>query len=155
MNTRTVLKFLLLILLFPCQIIRAGEQKLPVLTGTVTYAAGSFFGYGKLHAGDTMKLDLGAIGSVTNMITFKRGKSSGIDYTAYIPLPSPLRIDKIERDAKGKLHLARLISGSQNSDGTDRVLMDIECYGTQGGMWIIQEQGIVQSIARLECQFSK
>jgi hypothetical protein len=153
MKTNPVFLLLLFVVSFQCQIIRAEEvvHKLPVLTGKVTFAEGSFFGYSQLKAGETMKLDLGAIGSVTNAIYFQKGKSS----IGVIPLPGPLRIDKIERDPEGNLHLARLISGSKNSDGKDRVIMDILCNGTNGTMWIIQESEIVNSVARLDCQISK
>ena len=130
------------------------EHRLPLLTGKVIFAEGSFFGYMPPRAGDAMKLDLEALHSITNRIAFEGKKSRGGN-AHYIPLPAPLRIDKIERDQDGRLHLARLISGLKNSDGSNRVIIDMQCFGTKGSMWIIEEdEGIVMSVARLDCQFS-
>ena len=147
---------LLLVFLFLGQSVQAEEplHKLPVVTGKVIFAEGSFFGYSPPRAGDTIRLDLGALDSITNGISFHRSKSAD-SVAPYLPLPAPLRIERSERDQDGKLLVARLISGSKDSDGTERVIIDIQRYGTKGAVWIIEEHKIVMSVARLECEFSE
>ena len=156
MNANPVIQFLLLFVLCNSQSVRAEEpvRILPVLTARVIFSEGSFFGYMPPRVGDTMRLDLEALDCVTNRIAFQGGKSPG-DVAPYIPLLAPLRIEKIERDQDGRLLLARLVSGAKISDGTERVIIDIQRFNTNGVVWIIQEHEIVMSVARLACEFSK
>jgi len=157
MKTKRLLQLISLLSLFHIQNVRAAESdpKLPVLTGKVIFAEGSFFGYMPPQAGDTVKLDLGALDSITNRIVFE-GKNSQGAMARYIPLLVPLHVSRIQRDNGGKLTLARLISGAKESDGTERIIIDIQRAGTSGSAWIIQEDdGVVVSVARLECTFSR
>jgi hypothetical protein len=157
-NMKTNPAFLLLVLAIslacPMVLAEEPERNLPVLTAKVTFAEGSFFGYSPPHAGDTIRMDLGALNSITNGLAFKSSKSS--DHAGYIPLTAPLHIERIERDQDGKLLLVRLISGPKISNGTERVIIDIQRHGKKdGAVWIIEENEIVMSVARLTCEFSK
>ena len=156
MKAKIALAFLFSVLLVDRQSLRAGEieRKLPIVTAKVAYAEGSFFGYGLLLSGDTMKLDLEALDGVTNLIAFSKGPKSPGRATPYIPLPTPLRIDWMKQDAKAQVLSARLIAGSKTHDGTERIIIDIERAGEEGSMSIIEEGAIVHSFARLDCTFS-
>ena len=126
--------------------------ELPVITGTISFTEGSFFGFAHPAVGDSLTLDLAHLDSIRDALPFK-GKDA-----SHVVLAAPLRIEKLNRLPDGSLNSARLVSAAD--DRRWRVTMDIQRHGAftppRARVWIIGESdGLVQSVARLECELSK
>ena len=129
--------------------VQALDKKLPNLDCDVLYANGSFSSYSVIHQQDKLSLDLNKLDELKDRISLvPKDARSGIPY---IPLITPLKIEKITKNETIKLIQIKLVS--KYEPGNRELIFDILNAESSYRMYILDNiDGFTSSLASLNCK---